>query len=373
MRSRQLHQLFRRIIPLALAPSAAIAACGGTIESSGSAPEATATPEPVPTAARGTAPASESSEAGAAPDAGRRDASLDAHVADAPCTTPVPSPSPSPLDGSVNSCAWSVPLPCDYDLDAAAPSPEDCSTLCGAIAFGCYVGSASTGGGEPTPVLNCYSCVAGRRPEGFLASPCAGADVGAYLAASAELEAASVFAFQRLADELAHHGAPSALARRAHRAARDEVRHTKTTLALAARHGRTPQLPSSAPMVLRGRLEVAVENAVEGCVRETYGALVAHVQAERAADETVRAAMRAIANDETDHAALSWAIASWLEAQLDADARAQVRSAFEAAIDALATAAAVDPPRELQEELGLPSAPEAAALVDGLRELLWAA
>jgi len=58
-------------------------------------------------------------------------------------------------------------------------------------------------------------------------------------------------------------------------------------------------------------VDVALENAVEGCVRETYGALIATRQAEAASDPVVRRAMRKIAADETAHAALSWDVASF--------------------------------------------------------------
>jgi hypothetical protein len=58
-------------------------------------------------------------------------------------------------------------------------------------------------------------------------------------------------------------------------------------------------------------LEVAVENAVEGCVRETFGVAVAMIRAERAGDKQVRRAMRSIARDEMQHAELSWAVARW--------------------------------------------------------------
>ncbi len=62
---------------------------------------------------------------------------------------------------------------------------------------------------------------------------------------------------------------------------------------------------------LRSLEALAVENAVEGCVRETMGALFAMHQAASAADPHVRATMVSIAPDETRHAALGWAVAEW--------------------------------------------------------------
>jgi len=116
---------------------------------------------------------------------------------------------------------------------------------------------------------------------------------------------------------------------------------------------------------------MAVENAVEGCVRETFGAAVAMIQAERAGDMQVRLAMKRIARDETRHAELSWAVAAWLEPQLDADARRRVHEAREQAIAALMNDAAHDPDQSLTDRLGVPNASQARAVLAGLKATLW--
>jgi hypothetical protein len=54
---------------------------------------------------------------------------------------------------------------------------------------------------------------------------------------------------------------------------------------------------------------VACENAVEGCVHETFGAAVAVMQSERAREPSCRDAMKRIAADEIRHAELAWAVA----------------------------------------------------------------
>jgi len=58
------------------------------------------------------------------------------------------------------------------------------------------------------------------------------------------------------------------------------------------------------------------EIAVEGCVRETFGALEATFQAKNANDPQIRRVMRRIAEDETRHAALAWRVAAWIEPRL---------------------------------------------------------
>ena len=85
---------------------------------------------------------------------------------------------------------------------------------------------------------------------------------------------------------------------------------------LARRFGAEPQPARVAASRARGAFEIALENAIEGCVRETYGALLAHHQAQAAQDPQVRAAMQHIAEDETRHAELSWRIARRLEPRL---------------------------------------------------------
>src|SRR6185436_2341236 len=80
---------------------------------------------------------------------------------------------------------------------------------------------------------------------------------------------------------------------------------------------------------------VALENAEEGCVRETFGALVAIYQAERAEDRTVRRAMKRIAEDESRHAELAWDVALFCDERLDTRERAAVHAAMHEALETL--------------------------------------
>ena len=199
----------------------------------------------------------------------------------------------------------------------------------------------------------------GRRPEGLVLgqAPRGACAVGDYLARSAELEAASVPAFRRLAAELSAHGAPPGLRRRALSAGRDEVRHARSMARLAARHGaRASPLRLQRPGP-RALVELAVENAVEGCVRETFGAAVAIRQALTATDPAVRRALAGIADDEVRHAQLAWDIAAWAEAQLGPPERRRVTRARRAAARAL-DSELVEPAAALLR-LGLPPRAEA--------------
>ncbi len=206
------------------------------------------------------------------------------------------------------------------------------------------------------------NCAAGRRPEGFSLRASDARSLGAWFAEMATLEAASVPAFRRLARELRALGAPAALVTRAERAMRDEVRHARITRALARRFGATPSPVVRGPSRVRSRLEVARENAVEGCVRETFGALVATLQVRRARDPEIAAAMREIARDETRHAALAWAVAAWIEPTLRDDERASLRDARKESAAQLARDLRHEPPAEAMRLAGAPSAREALAL-----------
>jgi hypothetical protein len=203
-------------------------------------------------------------------------------------------------------------------------------------------------------------CAIGRRPAGYVPPSRRAQSIGEYFAQAAELEAASVPAFRRLARELRAHGAPAELVARAETAARDEVRHARATKRLAMRFGGAVSWPKIGNLPVRSLAVIAEENAREGCVRETFGALVATVQAARAFDPEVRREMEIIAREETEHAALAWDAAEWLDRLLDDDARARViraRAGAIAELHASLDASFVSP------ELGLPTAREARGLL----------
>jgi hypothetical protein len=219
--------------------------------------------------------------------------------------------------------------------------------------------------------------VAGRRPAGLRLDNTTrgGRDaVGEHFASMATLEAASVVSFRRLQRQLASFGAPRELLERIRKAARDEVRHARATGALAKKYGVTPAAPELGTCDESPSLfAIALENAREGCVRETYGALVAHLQMNRADDADVRACMAAIADEETEHAALSWDIAAWIESQLDDAQRAHLAAERRDAFATLARdlAAPVDP--RVARVSGVPVAADALRMLEGLEPMLLAA
>lgn len=117
--------------------------------------------------------------------------------------------------------------------------------------------------------------------------------------------------------------------------------------------------------------EITRENAVEGCVRETFGALIMQWQAAHARDASVRRAFARIAADETRHAALSWSVARWAAQALDPEARAAVAVRCREAVEALRREgeAAVD--GELCTRAGLPTGAQREVLLSVLEAGLW--
>jgi hypothetical protein len=197
-----------------------------------------------------------------------------------------------------------------------------------------------------------------------------GSELGALFAKTAWLEAASVPAFHRLAEELQVHGAPEVLVKAARRSAGDEVRHTRAMQALARRHGATMPEVELPPFEPRSLEEMLRENAVEGCVRETFGAFVAGWQGRTARDPEVRSTLRAITRDEVRHAELAWAVDAWAQERLSAVQRERLLQARRDALRSLGDE--VDghrPPEVLIHEAGLPSREQARTLFQGLSGL----
>ncbi|WP_223640087.1 ferritin-like domain-containing protein [Corallococcus sp. EGB] len=258
--------------------------------------------------------------------------------------------------------------------DGSVPTQDtSCEALCDAVGSGARAPcSRVTQPGDDGGVVEMVSCEApfmceGRRPEGLCSDGAVAQGtpvLGALFARMAHLEAASVPAFERLADELAAHGAPEHLVRAAERSAKDEVRHAEAMESLARRHGAPMPELNVAPFQARSLEALAMENAVEGCVRETYGALLAGWQARSAEDAQVRESLGTIAPDELRHAELSWAIDAWALAQLSPEARERVESARREAWRQLEQdAAASHLPDDVARVSGLPSAEVAQRLV----------
>jgi hypothetical protein len=371
----RLFSTFRELCLLSLAAPLVVVACDETLAA-----------VPVDAAAFGP-----DATTGASPDADPSDAGADGALD--PCA-PVPYEPDAGPDGAIDFCADLVRLPCGLPADVVPRDQcfltlNDCDRFCMGAYFNChgwddscFDGSIPDGG----PVtLDCAICLSGpgRRPRGLV--PAAGADasepgapprprdpIGDVFADMAHLEAASVHAFRALRRDLHAFGAPRAMQRAAARAMRDEARHARIMQRLARAHRGKAVPKVRVRATPRPSLEdFARENAVEGCVHETYAALLATWPANHAEDPRIARAMQRIARDETDHAALSWAVAGFAEPRLTPEARARVRLAVERALAELEEGGAVRAP--LPAAAGLPRLEEQRRLARELRARLWPA
>jgi hypothetical protein len=198
-----------------------------------------------------------------------------------------------------------------------------------------------------------------------------GSDLCRYFQEMARLEAASVPAFRRLGRELRLHGAPPTFLRAARRAARDEVVHTRLGRKLAERFGGTYVPPRIKRQPTRSLEELAIDNAVEGCVRETFGAVIATWQARAATDAIVQAVMQRVAVDETRHAAIAIRVAEWTHRHLSTAARRRVLDARRTAAEDVSREVRCHPSAELVAIAGVPLRKEAESLARAMTERLW--
>jgi hypothetical protein len=216
----------------------------------------------------------------------------------------------------------------------------------------------------------------GRRPAGLeRVRLCAcGSPAGRWFARAAALEAASVPAFRHLARELAAHGAPPHLVVAARAAVAEEARHYALMARAARARGAEPRRPRVRPMRVRPLVEVARENAREGCVRETFGAMTASFQSRHASDAELRALMTSIAREEAGHARLAWEIDYWARRALPpADARAVDEARRTAGATLVAELGRAEPPAALARTLGLPSPSAERRHARWIQRALWAA
>ncbi|WP_437775074.1 ferritin-like domain-containing protein [Sorangium sp. So ce1097] len=276
-------------------------------------------------------------------------------------------PVSAPADAVLAASLEGYSVPCDRPGEGGVRPAGDgyevlatrTTALCDPVERTLYVLAVGAAGGvqelQSEVIASEPGVCIGRRPAGLTRTAGRGATrVGAYFANVAQLEAASVWAFEALGRELAQHGAPRPLVERARLAGRDEVRHARMMRRLSARYGGRWEPPRIEPRAARSLEEIAVDNAAEGCVRETYGALVGMWQGRCARDPLVRRVMARIARDEARHAKLSWALDAWLRPRLSPAARRRVEEARRGAFAGLEEGARRGVDRALVLCAGLP-------------------
>lgn len=279
-------------------------------------------------------------------------------------------------DGLVETAGYATYKLHRAEINACIASDQQCEALCRAaleldmneaVAIPkCVITSTSMEGvALDVQYLEPIDCGIGRKPACFTA-PLRRTGIGAWLSSVATLEAASVTAFARLVRSLARFDAPAKLVEAARRAIADELAHAGAVGRLARRFGGMPEAPVVATSKEQTLDQLAIENAIEGEVGETFGALVAACQSRAAQDPGVRLVFGKIAIDEARHAALAHQLAPWFERRLGLQQRNAVAAARQAAIARAVATCDFGLASHEREVLGIP---EPARLRSAAREL----
>ena len=214
--------------------------------------------------------------------------------------------------------------------------------------------------------------VPGRMPNGLalIESETQNA-LGNYFAHMAAMESAAMTAFDYLAQELEFYAAPHHLIQMAHEAINEEAEHAALARLLTEAYDGANYKIEIKPFQLRSFFEIALENAVEGCVNETFAAALGYWQQEHAVLETFKQVIAHITEEESKHAALSWEIHEWAFPQLSINEQQQIRQAQLNAIERLEQTFMVEEESSLRQALGMPDRDQVQALLKQLRTELW--
>lgn len=160
--------------------------------------------------------------------------------------------------------------------------------------------------------------------------------LASHWAAAARAEHASIASFAQFGGRLLALAAAPSLVKAALAAADDEVRHASFAVARASEHGGVPlefgSLDTSGAADPHESFADTVLACVrEGCIGETLAALELTTLAEACTDPHLAASLRAIADDESRHAALAWRFVQWALAQQPA-LTSRVAATFEHAV-----------------------------------------
>lgn len=214
--------------------------------------------------------------------------------------------------------------------------------------------------------------VPGRMPAGLSVHKNADCnELGRYFAQMASMEEAAVTAFRYMVEELEAYNAPEEMLALARQAIDEEVEHAALARMLAEAYGGQPWQIEVEPFALRPLAEIALENAAEGCVNETFASACAMWQSEHAKEAAVREVMARIAYEESRHAELSWALDAWLMPQLSTEDQRRCQQAKADAVAQLEHSFSIGAPPAVRQEVGLPEPHQAAALFSQLRQTLW--
>jgi hypothetical protein len=228
------------------------------------------------------------------------------------------------ITSSDGGCGYT--FACQTPKDTCATSADcDVSSMCAFVVDHhecaphrpCSTGRPFLVGGSArvAPVVNDRAWKSSLAPCMDELDPAARAVLVAHWTQIALMEHASIAAFARFALELLSLGAPPELLSQTHRALADETTHARDAFALASAYAGEAIGPG--PLSMQGAMDSRsfdeiVETAVlEGCIGETVAALEASEALAFATDESVRAALSRVVEDEARHAELAYRFVRW--------------------------------------------------------------
>jgi hypothetical protein len=192
--------------------------------------------------------------------------------------------------------------------------------------------------------------------------------VGEYFAEMAE--GASAEAFRGHLLELPLLNSPPEFIEQARGAAREAEQHQQDIQSLALRFGGRPSHRSRTASRPSDLYSFALQNATEGCIRETMRAAQAAHQSQRACDEEVRRVLKKVASDSTRHASLLWEVHDWALSQLSPARGRSIRAAQQHAFSEIEQELEREVSPELCSWAGVAPRPAARRMLETLREEL---
>lgn len=336
------------------------------------------------------------------------------------CMTSTPTPPPKPPVENkppVDRCgpiSVNTPIPGQTDSlsellnsnKSALPSKGECVALCESLLVKKYQQPqrAPTAGIKDVDVNSCNTSQAGSQvkldcdvtftrisvsfppaPPGCPPRPVVGrmpagahfetqevtSELGDYFSSMAAMETAAVTAFRYLARELEAYQAPESLIAKARLAVSEEIDHAEMAGLLSQAYEAAVPHVEVDDFQLRSLFEVALENAVEGCVNETFAAACGLWQHQHAELAAFKAVMARVAEEESGHAELSWEIHSWIMPQLTEAQQQHINAAQAEAIESLYATFRAEESPHVRRAVGLPESADAMRLLGELRGNLW--
>ena len=159
------------------------------------------------------------------------------------------------------------------------------------------------------------------------------ADWGGYFARLAQEEATAVFAFGELLEHLQDWEAPASLQDWCSRIIDEERTHALMMSGLAHRNGQQSAVVQFPEVNRVSMKEMALHNALTGCIGETWSAVLLRYQSEHA--PKYNGVFKRIAKDETSHAEFSWVLHEWLMSQLTESEQTEVIQAMREMLSSL--------------------------------------